>query len=113
MAGSRTYKKRRAEAKGGSVFRSRLQMDQNREVNLMFLKSTWFYDKSHEDGPMRSRLGPLGRGGPVRASRAHLTKQQLKFQSAAVMFVPRSHGGKLLTTLGKAEVDLQSLGSTK
>ena len=92
LAGVKTYEKRRMAAKGDSIFRSRLQMDQNREVNLLILKSTCFHDKSREDDPMGSRMGHLGRGGPRRAKKAHLTSQQLKFQPAAVMFVPRSEG---------------------
>ena len=108
VSGLTTYEKRKtqAELQGVSIFRGRDIMDRNREVNNILEKTTWFLDKPREE--VTTSI-PRSGGGRSFRKRNHLTSQQKSFQPAAVLFVPRTDGGLLLTELRKVDTNLQGV----
>ena len=75
----------------------------------MFDKDSWYLNKEEKKGPSAFAT----KGKKCSNKLKYMSKEQLNFQPAAVMFTPRSLGGELLTILRKAEARMQDSSSSQ
>ena len=99
VAGLINYERKRSSQK---IHRSLTEMTHKREIRKVLEKKAWFHDKVED---LRSHTPSL-RSGPHRSKKV-LNKHQQQFQPAAVLFVPRTEGGRLLKCLREAEASIQ------
>ena len=87
-------------------------MSGDREVRKLITQSTWYHDKdSNEIEPCQEPKDWPGFSKPKKPYAKHLTPEQRRHQPSAVLFVPRSDGGQLITALRGSEVDLQGVST--